>query len=54
MKLEKLLLACSGQLSRHALFCLLTLLILLGLTLGLVCAASSMMLRFWARAPRVA
>ena len=35
MKLEKLLLACSGLLSRHALFCLLTLLILLGLTLGL-------------------
>lgn len=35
MKLEKLLLDCSGLLSRHALFCLLTLLILLGLTLGL-------------------
>ena len=26
----------------------------LGLTLGLVCAAASMMARFWARAPRVA
>ena len=35
MKLEKALLACSGWMSKHALFCLLTLLILLGLTLGL-------------------
>lgn len=35
MKLERALLACSARLSQHALFCLLTLLVLLGLTLGL-------------------
>lgn len=35
MKLEKALLACSTQMSRHALFCLMTLLLLMGLTLGL-------------------
>lgn len=35
MKLEKILLGCSTQMSKHAMFCLLTLLILLGLTLGL-------------------
>ena len=35
MKLEKMLLGCSSQMSKHALFCMLTLLILLGLMLGL-------------------
>ena len=35
MKLEKALLACSTQMSRHAQFCLMTLLLLMGLTLGL-------------------
>ena len=35
MKLEKMLLGCSSQMSKHAMFCMLTLLILLGLTLGL-------------------
>lgn len=35
MKLEKALLTCSGKLSQHATFCLLTLLLLCSLTLGL-------------------
>lgn len=35
MKLEKALLTCSGKLSQHATFCLLTLLLLSSLTLGL-------------------
>ena len=34
MKLEKAMLCCSTQMSKHATFCLLTLLLLLGLTLG--------------------